>query len=169
MWQILVSKKNPTWMLLGALLLLAVMNNGVKPKAALAEERSGKLILTKDCSSYTGAAGSFCTIESSNLNEIPVLSKIFYTQAFGDPTSPEGADISLDSNVVLYVGQPGTGHWAVGRCTLNTMGNGFGECIFSDGTGPLTGFHAHLNVSPQGDPTKAIYLLEGTYRIGAAD
>jgi hypothetical protein len=49
----------------------------------------------------------------------------------------------LDSNVVLYVD---VGNWAVGRCTLDATN--LGLCTFSDGVGPLAGFHARVAVAP---------------------
>jgi hypothetical protein len=104
--------------------------------------RNRDLHVTKECSAYTGAAGSFCTITSSNIPEIRVGSKVFYDQAGGIPTG------MLDSNVVLDVGH---GDWAVGRCTLD-LTTYFGLCTFSDGTGRLTGFHARIDVSPTGGP-----------------
>jgi hypothetical protein len=134
-------------------------------------ERNGDLHVTKNCSASTNDAGSFCTITSSNLAEIKVGSKVFYTQAAvgcdtGGTTypcpaplqTPEGGYISLDSNVVLYVG---TGDWAVGRCTLDGTGNS-GLCTFSDGIGQFSGFHARVNVSTS-DPNFINYNWDGTY------
>jgi len=40
--------------------------------------RSGALHVTKECSEYTGHAGSFCTVTSSNLKAIDVGSKVIY-------------------------------------------------------------------------------------------
>ena len=60
-----------------------------------ASARKGDLHVTKECSQYNGAAGSFCTITSSNLTEILIGSRVFYDQAAGIPTG------LLDSNVVL--------------------------------------------------------------------
>ena len=76
---------------------------------AAAPEKSRGLRITKECSNYSYLAGDFCTITSSNLDEIPVDSTITYDQAFGIPAG------MLDSNVVL---DAGNGNWAVGRCTL---------------------------------------------------
>lgn len=64
--------------------------------------REGTLYVTKECSNYTGQAGSYCTFTSSNIPEIQVGSRIFYTQAFA--AAPEGTNIAVDTNVVLYVG-----------------------------------------------------------------
>jgi hypothetical protein len=103
-------------------------------------ERHGTLHATMDCSAYTGAAGGFCMLASSNLDEIKVGSKQFMDQAAGSPAG------MLDSNIVF---DAGTGDWAVGRCTLD-LTTFLGLCTFSDGTGPLAGFHARVNLSPAG-------------------
>jgi len=50
-------------------------------------QRSGTLHVTKECSEYTGEAGSFCTIVSSNFDAIPVGSKVVYAEA---PTATGG-------------------------------------------------------------------------------
>lgn len=139
-----------------ALAGLAAMILPSMPRVVHADERNGELHVTKNCSAETNDAGSFCTITSSNLPEIEVGSKVFYTQglvgcntgatAYPCPTlppTPEGVDIAFDSNAVLYVGK---GNWAVGRCTIDATGN-FGLCTFSDGTGRLTGFRARVDVS----------------------
>jgi hypothetical protein len=102
-------------------------------------------------SAYTGAAGSFCTITSSNLAAIPVGSKVLYDQAAGIPAG------FLDSNVVL---DAGNGNWAVGRCTLGVTFSGI--CRFSDVAGEMTGFHARVDVSPF--PNDVVnYAWRGTY------
>jgi hypothetical protein len=129
-------------------------------------ERNGNLHATKECSTYTGAAGDFCTFTSSNLAEIKVGSKLFYDQADGIPncsntTPPCPASGLLDSNVVLYVG---TGDWARGRCTLDD-GTGLGLCKFSDGTGDLAGFYARVTVDCR-PLTGVVCRLDGTYSFG---
>lgn len=124
------------------------LNTGVAPVSA--SERNGHLRVTKECSEYTYAAGSFCTITSSNIPEIKVGSKVVYDQAFGIPTG------MLDSNVVL---DAGNGNRAVGRCTLDGA-TGLGLCTFSDGTGQFTGFHARVDVTYVGGPN---WTWNGTY------
>src|SRR6185503_5352589 len=99
-------------------------------------ERTRHLHVRKECSQYTGAAGSFCTITSSNVLGITVGTRVFYDQAAGIPTG------LLDSNVVL---DAGNGNRAVGRCTLDAA-TALGLCTFSDGTGTLAGFHARVDV-----------------------
>jgi hypothetical protein len=120
----------------GAALTLS-LGTRVRPAFA-ADGQNGELHIIKNCNNYTGQAGSHCTIESSNLSEIPPGTTVFYDQAAGVPNG------MLDSNVVLYVG---TGDWAVGRCTLDLNTN-LGLCTFSDGVGKLSGFHARLAVAP---------------------
>ena len=55
--------------------------------------RSGDLQVIKECSEYTGGAGDFCTITSSNLEEIEAGAKVIYAEAAGEGT--------LDTDVVL--------------------------------------------------------------------
>jgi hypothetical protein len=120
--------------------------------AGAASERSRHFHVTKNCSAFTGNPGSFCTITSSDLTEIEVGSTIYYDYPIVLPT-PTGL---LDTDIVLYVG---TGNWAVGHCTLDATTN-LGICTFSDGTGPLAGFQARINVSS----TDGInYTWDGTY------
>jgi hypothetical protein len=113
--------------------------------------KKGHLHVTKECSAYTGAAGEFCTITSSNLAAIEVGSKVFYDLAAGIPAGV------LDSDVVL---DAGTGNRAVGHCTLD-FATGLGLCTFSDGTGQFAGFQARVDVSP---PTDGLnWHWDGTY------
>ena len=137
--------------LLGSLTFAAI-------SATLAQ--NGPVHITKDCGSYTGLAGGYCTIVSSNVPAIPMGSTVFYDQAAGIPAPlPPPASGMLDSNVVLYVG---FNDWAVGRCTLNIDGS-TGLCTFSDGVGPLAGFSARVNVSFVGGTDGAVYAWDGTY------
>jgi hypothetical protein len=57
-------------------LILAVAVAGAfalasQARTAASSPRSGALHVTKECSAYTGLAGSFCTITSSNLKGDP--------------------------------------------------------------------------------------------------
>ena len=130
-------------------------------------ERKGDLHITKNCGTepYAGNAGDYCTIETSNLAEIPSGSTIYYTQAIVVSSTPESGAISFDSNVVLFVG---FGDWAIGRCTLDsrTYPGNYGLCTFSDGVGPLAGFTARVNVTPfENTSTNANYHWDGTYKF----
>jgi hypothetical protein len=130
------------------------LSTGVASVSASGRDR--ELHVTKECSEYTGEAGSFCTITSSNLARIKVGSRIYYDQAAGIPTG------LLDSNVVL---DAGNGNRAVGRCTLD-LTTGLGLCTFSDGTGRLTGFHARADVSC---PNSVVCTVDGTYSFSPRD
>jgi hypothetical protein len=125
------------------------MTSGAAPVWA-SSERSGNLHVTKECSQYTGASGSFCTITASNLGPIKVGSKVYYDQAAGTPAG------LLDSNVVL---DGGSGNRAFGRCSLD-LSTGAGLCTFSDGTGQFARFQARISISYLGGPN---YGWNGTY------
>jgi len=116
-------------------------------------ERHGDLQVTMNCANYTGAAGSSCTITTSNLEEIKVGSNCF----MGQPTNiPVGF---LDSNVLL---EAGSGDWTVGRITVEfATGRGLG--IFSDGTGQFAGLNARFNVSTTDGLN---FSWNGTYAFG---
>jgi hypothetical protein len=116
---------------------------------------SGVLHVTKECTQYTGLAGGFCTITSSNLEAIRVGSVVYYDQAAGTPTG------LLDSNIVLD-DMTGNGNRAVGRCILD-LATGLGLCTFSDGTGQFAGFNARVDVSPPGPKDGVDWHWEGTY------
>jgi hypothetical protein len=119
--------------------------------------REGDLHIEKNCSQYTGAAGSFCTIISSNLTALPVHSRIFYDQPAGIPNpNPPGG--MLDSNILIFVGP---GNWAIGRCTLDNNTN-LGLCSLSDGVGPLAGITMRVTVS---SPDGINYFWNGNYAV----
>jgi hypothetical protein len=105
---------------------------------------------TKDCSGFTGLAGAFCTIRSSNVKAVKVGSKIFYFQKEGRT--------ALDSDTVIYVGP---GSVATGHCLLH-FATGVGLCTFSDGTGALAGFHARVRVTADSSIPK-LWHWDGTY------
>ena len=111
---------------------------------------SGVFNATKDCSAYTGQAGSFCTITSSNLADIPAGSRIVYAEAAGAT--------ALDSDIVLT--PPGqTTSRAIGHCAL-AFTTGSGRCTFSGGTGRFAPFQASVAVSYLGGPN---WAWNGTY------
>jgi hypothetical protein len=110
--------------------------------------RSGELRVTKECSEYTGAAGDHCTITSSNIEEIGVGAKVIYQEAAGDGT--------LDTDVVL---DAGSGNTAKGHVVLDLAADK-GVVTFSEGTGSLTGFNGHADVTAEADGS---WRWEGTY------
>jgi hypothetical protein len=121
-------------------------------------ERSGELRVTKECSSpaFTGQAGSFCTITSSNVKEIEVGSRVFYAEAAGET--------ALDSDVVLDL--PGNGNnRAFGHCEL-VFATGAGLCTFTGGTGKFTHLRATAGVSYLGGVD---WAWNGSYRMSPRD
>ena len=119
----------------GSLVTASSARNGVEHSTP----HSGRLHVKKECSQYTGKAGSFCTITSSNLENIAVGSKIVY--ATPDPGN--------DSDLTVY----SNGAKAFGHVIMD-LTTGIGTVKFSGGTGSLKGFKAILVVRPIGDPAK---------------
>ncbi len=109
--------------------------------------------MTKECSEYTGLAGSFCTITSSNLKEIAVGSKVVYASAAGATF--------LDSDIVLDLPGPGNNS-AFGHCYLSFV-TFLGLCTFEGGTGMFTWFHASADVSLD---SSGVWHWDGTYSFG---
>jgi hypothetical protein len=121
-----------------------------------ASPRSGDLHVTKECSAYTGLAGSFCTITSSNVKAIEVGSRVIYVRAAGAT--------SLDTDVVLDTPGPGNNK-AFGHCALE-FATGLGLCTFSGGTGKFSWFDATAHVSYLGGPD---WAWDGTYSFSPRD
>lgn len=118
--------------------------------------RSGVLHVTKECSQYTGLAGGFCTITSSNLKAIKVGTRVIYAS---DAVPP-----SLDTDLLLD--PPGPGHsTAFGHVVLN-LATGQGVVTISGGTGKFTRFHASVAVSHLGG---ANFAWDGTYSFSHRD
>ena len=114
-------------------------------------DRSGDFQVTKECSEYTGRAGDFCTITSSNIEEIAAGAKVIYSEAAGEGT--------LDTDVVL---DAGAGNTATGHVVLDLAANK-GTATFSGGTGRFAGFEAHADVT--GD-SEGLWHWSGTYSFG---
>jgi hypothetical protein len=119
-----------------------------------ASPRSGDLRVTKECSGYTGGAGSFCTITTSNLQAIEVGSKILYLQ-------PDQLGTTAGSDVVLDLPGPGNNK-AFGNCSL-----ALGVCTFSGGTGKFTWFQASVDVSANDD--FSLWYWNGTFSFSPRD
>jgi hypothetical protein len=111
--------------------------------------RGGTLHLTKECSEYTGEAGSFCTIESSNFDAIPVGSKVVYAEA---ATAAGG----LDTDIVVNTpdGDTANGHVVLDGATQT------GTVTLAGGTGELAKLEAELAVAPLEEPS---YSWDGPY------
>jgi hypothetical protein len=115
--------------------------------------------VTKECTEYTGLAGSFCTITSSNVKAIEVGSRVVYARALGSTT--------LDSDIVLDTPGPGNNR-AFGHCALD-LTTGLGLCTFSGGTGKFTGFSATAHASPPTIQDPVNWYWDGTYSFNPRD
>lgn len=144
-----------------AVCMLAAGITGVSALARASEAgkspRSGALHVTKECSQYSGLAGQYCTITSSNINAIKVGSHVFYASAAGDPTPGQlHSDLIIDGpgNNTAY------GHVVLDLTTFT------GVVTFSGGTGRFRRFQARVDVSPLGWPN---FAWDGRYRFGRSD
>jgi hypothetical protein len=120
-----------------ALLLAAVAAGAFAVPSSAANTgsspRGGALQVTKECSQYTGAAGAFCTITSSNLSAVKPGSRVVYASAAGDPTPGV-----LDTDLVID--GPGD-NTAFGHVVLD-LSTSSGVVTLSGGTGVFIHFHA---------------------------
>ena len=137
--------------------LLAVL--GFSASAAFSQNQTPRQAkpfhATKDCSGYSGKAGAYCTIRSSNVKAIRVGSKIFYLQA--------ASKTALDSDIAIFVKR---GSVATGHCLLR-FATGVGLCTVSNGTGTLAGFHARVRVTADSSIPK-LWHWDGTYSFSQA-
>ena len=97
----------------------------------------GTLHVAKECSKYTGKAGSFCTITASNFDAIPIGSKIVYAEA-------DAADGGSDTDFVIKTpnGDAAYGHVVLDGTTQT------GTVTLTGGTGQLAKLAAELAVAP---------------------
>src|SRR5262249_45958693 len=107
------------------------------------------LHVTKECSQYTGEAGSFCTITASNAAAIPVGSKVVYAKA----ATAEGG---LDTDIVISTpsGDTAYGHVVLDGATEK------GKVTLAGGTGHLAKASGDLAVAPLDKPN---YSWDGPY------
>ena len=118
--------------------------------------RSGALHVTKECSQFTGLAGGFCTITSSNLKQIEVGTRVVYAVGVG----PTG----LDTDVLLVPPNPGKstgfGHVVLSLVTRQ------GVVTISGGTGKFKRLHASAAISHLGGPN---WAWDGTFSFSASN
>jgi hypothetical protein len=126
--------------------------SSIRPSVATSP-RSGALLVTKECSQYAGQAGGFCTITASNLKQIPVGTRVVYTDAAGAT--------SLSTDIILDPPGPGN-NIAFGHVVLDLV-TGLGTVTISGGTGKFRRFQASVAVSSLGGFD---WLWVGTYSFG---
>jgi len=120
---------------------------------AAASPRTGPLLVTKECSQYTGQAGSFCTFTSSNVNVIEPGDRIVYADAAG--ATLLDTDVRVETNAGA----------ANGHCRLDFTALP-GVCTFSGGTGRFIHFQANVSVSVDG---AGLWHWDGTYAFRKLD
>jgi hypothetical protein len=121
----------------------------------LAAADSTALNLVKECSSFDGKPGTFCSITDSSFAAIPVGSKIFY---YGPVIGPA----ILSTSIMLDAGD---GNTAIGNCSVEPNKN-YGTCTFWAGSGTLRGFQALVTLSPV-DGKAGSFHWDGFYNIVA--
>ena len=132
-----------------SVLVAVVLAAGAVATASSGSARSGALHVTKECSQYTGQAGSFCTIRSSNISAIKAGMKVVYASAPGP--------VALESNIVVgFIGGDSAGYGHV--WVNNTTGNG--HISLDGGTGVFAGLHVEAVVSVD---EHGIWHWDGTY------
>jgi hypothetical protein len=120
--------------------------------AVAAHQRRGDLQVSKNCSSYTGEAGSYCTITSSSINAIKAGSRVYYLQA------ADWGSMTLDSDIVID--GPGNNN-ALGHVTLSFV-TGEGAVTLCGGSGVFRWFEASVDVAPTGGNN---FEWDGSYRF----
>lgn len=112
-------------------------------------QRSGTMHVTKECSEYTGEAGSFCTIESSDFGPVPVGSKVVYAEA-----ATEAGGLDTDITINTPEGDTIHGHVVLDGATQT------GTVTLSGGTGEMASLSGELKVAPLAEPN---YSWDGSY------
>lgn len=133
--------------------LLAVVGTIVALAAVIPSASAGTTLqplhITKECSHFNGQTGSYCTITGSDVDAIPVGTKVFYLgPVISDPNF-------LSSKVVARAGH---GNRAHGYCSA-IYSPYHGVCTFWKGTGTLSGFHASIDVTLDA----GVFHWDGTY------
>jgi hypothetical protein len=131
----------------GTIVVLAVV---IPLTSASASTALQPIHITKECSGFTGSAGSFCTITGSDLSAIPVGTKVYYR-------GPVISDPNFLSSRVVAKGRHGSR--AYGYCSA-IYSPYHGVCTFWRGTGSLKGFHASVDVTLD---DSGVFHWDGTY------
>jgi len=118
--------------------------------------RAGTFHAGKNCDQYSGLAGGFCTITVSTLKQIPVGTKVVYTDA--------ATATAVITDVKLDPPNPGN-NVAFGHVELNRVTR-TGNASFSGGTGKFQHFTANVVISYLSGRN---WAWEGTYSFSNGD
>ena len=134
---------------------IAILVLGVLAPTATANSTPSPLHLVKDCGTFNGGPTSYCTITVSNLDVLPLGTKIRYTGPVLDNS------YFLSSNVTADAGPSGS---ATGFCIFDGK-TSTGLCTFWGGSGTLAGFNAILDVTVD---DLGLFHLDGMYYFADA-
>ena len=115
--------------------------------------RAGTFHAEKNCDQYSGLAGGFCTLTVSTLKQIPVGTKVVYTDA--------ATATAVISDVTLVPPSPGN-NVAFGHVDLNRVTR-TGNVSFSGGTGKFQHFTASVVITYLSGRN---WAWHGTYSFG---
>ena len=132
----------------------AIVALGGLAPAASAGSTPNPLHITKDCSSNTGDAPTYCTIAVSNVDAIAPGSKIWYLGPVLTNSYFLSSNVRLDDE---------KGDTATGYCIFQAR-TSIGLCTFWAGTGKLVGFTAIADVTID---AQGLWHLDGTYYFEA--
>ena len=115
--------------------------------------RAGTFHAEKNCDQYSGLAGGYCTITVSTLKQIPVGTKVVYTDA--------ATATAVITDVTLVPPSPGN-NLAFGHVDLNRVTR-TGNASFSGGTGKFQHFTASVVITYLSGRN---WAWNGTYSFG---
>jgi hypothetical protein len=99
--------------------------------------------LAKECSEYAGNVGDHCTITKSNVDQIPIHSRVFYLA----PADIEKGTYNGDVELRVTNGDVAFGHCVVFDLFSTTDKAVIGNCSFLGGSGQFKTFRATIVVS----------------------
>jgi hypothetical protein len=123
------------------------------PVAAADAPKMQPLTLSKDCSQYSGAMPSVCTVLESNVPALKNGTKILYYGPVNDSPAFSSSNVVLDN---------GAGDTAMGNCIVDNAAGPKGMCAFYAGSGSLTGFMAIVQVTVD---AKQVWHWDGSYTV----
>jgi hypothetical protein len=115
--------------------------------------RAGTFHAEKNCAQYSGLGGGFCTLTVSTLKQIPVGTKVVYTDA--------ATATAVITDVTLVPPSPGN-NLAFGHVDLNRVTR-TGNASFSGGTGKFQHFTASVVITYLSGRD---WAWDGTYSFG---
>lgn len=119
---------------------------------AVATSTAHPIHLLKDCSTMDGVAPTYCTISATNVDAIPVGTKVWYLGPVLTNSYFLSSAVRMDDE---------RRNTATGYCIFQAR-TAVGLCSFWEGTGRLAGFVAILDVTID---TAGAWHLDGSYYV----